>query len=66
MTEYIVLVEESETGGWVPYGLPVEASSANRAIKAAEPEAGEYVAIPSRSWRPVTVKVEKRDVVTIG
>lgn len=64
MTEYIVLVKDE--GGWTIYGYPVKASSTARAIKAAEPEEGEYVAIPARSWRPVTVKVEKRDVVTIG
>lgn len=67
MTEYLVLVKD-ESGGWVDIGH-VSARSARSAIRervdgASQSSAyrgeGEYVAVPSRSWQPVTVKTETK------
>lgn len=61
MTPYVVLVEHPrEEGHWTVRVLEVEARSAEQAVRlaAAEIGAGQYVAVPARSWQPVTVKVE--------
>jgi hypothetical protein len=63
MTEY-VLFEKLNDGGWWEKVSSVEARSATSAIRAfLEGEngtAGEYAAVPARSWKPVTVKVETK------
>ena len=63
MTEYVVLEKEE---GWLEYGR-VNSRSAQSAIKAVmdHPEnqrtgGGTFVAVPARSWKPVTVKVETK------
>ena len=75
MTEYIILrnYDCSDLNPpdycWQIIGEPVKASSAGRAIAASLDKggsAGEYVAVPSRSWRPLTVKMEQVTKVTIG
>ena len=44
----------------------VEAANAQDAIRqAAKGAEGVYVAVPARSWQPVTVKVETRTVVKL-
>lgn len=68
MTEYLVLVREKTSTYWVPIGN-VSARSARSAIReridgAAQSDEyrgeGEYVAVPARSWQPVTVKTETK------
>jgi hypothetical protein len=75
MTDYMILRRQpgeqgERTGGsdpdsWVVAAGVARASSARRALANAELGAGEYVAIPSRSWKPLTVKVETTKKVTI-
>ena len=81
MTEYIILraepdiIELTEGGKenlssdeniWKELVGIVEASSPRRALTAAKVEEGMYVAIPYRSWKPLTVKTEQVTKVTIG
>ena len=57
-TKYVVLKKIEER--WEE-GVTTEAASARAAIRAAclnEKEGGEYVAVPLRSWRPLTATVE--------
>lgn len=71
-TEYVVLRDSGEDGGWVPVG-EASASSARAAIHhlvsrtpSLVAEAGllrnvdeyEFVAIPVRSWQPMKVRPE--------
>lgn len=63
MTDYIVF-RKNGTGWEVVAG--VKASRPRTAIEAAlsakkdmAPPDGEYAAVPARSWKPITVKVEK-------
>lgn len=65
-TEYVVLWSEKGGEGWIEADR-VEARSAQAAIAAAvqkgdvtDADADRFVAIPSRSFRPVTVKVETK------
>lgn len=46
----------------------VEATNPNEAIKTVVEKhgAGQYVAVPARSWRPVKVTVEQTTVVKVG
>lgn len=58
LTEYIVLIKQ-DGEGWKTIFPNVEARSSEHAVKAASNgTAGTYVAIPSRSWKPVKVSVE--------
>jgi len=64
MTEYLVFVRDD--GMWLEVGSEVT-RSARSAITAHLGRDGdgpmngsEYVAVPARSWRPVTVKVETK------
>ena len=74
MTVYTVLKKNShpvdtseevtaylDLAGWDVRGT-VKARSAQAAVSvtAAELGEGEYVAVPARSWRPVSVKVETK------
>ncbi len=69
---YVVLREQSEPDAtkqaWTVHGN-VPANSAEAAIrlscKLADKPEGTYVAIPWRSWRPVTVKAETTTVLKI-
>jgi len=57
-TKYVVLKKIEER--WEE-GVTTEAASARAAIRSAclnEKEGGEYVAVPLRSWHPLTAKVE--------
>jgi hypothetical protein len=61
-TSYIVLRQPPGTGGpdiWENYAS-VEASSATDAIKKTADDGGYYVAVPARSWKPVTVTTETK------
>ena len=64
MTHYIILAKHSE-GDWRELA-GAEASSAKRALATAKLEAGEYVAVPARSWVTHTVKVEQTTKTTIS
>jgi hypothetical protein len=66
MTEYLVL--ESDGGEWSAcLEGTVRARSAKGAIakilaerEVTQNQSGQYVAVPYRSWKPVTVKVETK------
>lgn len=65
MTEYVILsfAPDQEGGAWVE-ARRIEARSGQSAIRAfvdgATPEVTRFVAVPARSFRPVTVKVETK------
>jgi hypothetical protein len=62
LTDYVVLKKDG-SGFWsLVSGMDVKARSARSAIREAADRdgEGEYVAIPYRSWRPVSVKVETK------
>lgn len=62
MTLYTVLQQAAEEG-WKVYRESVEARSSDDAIRRAidgSVAEGKYVAVPSRSWEPKSVKVETR------
>jgi hypothetical protein len=63
MTSYVILVKQ-EDGAWKELGTHIPARSAKSAIRylldgGVEPNEA-YAAVPARSWRPVTVKVETK------
>lgn len=70
MTDYVILrlIEESEgaIGEWQQYAGLIEASSPARALRIANHGTGTFVAVPKRSWKPLTVKTEQVTKVTIG
>jgi hypothetical protein len=68
-TTYIVLRRDEDGGGiavdrWQT-DATVEASSAEAAIRKAMPKDGLYVAVPARSWRPVTVRTETTTTIRL-
>lgn len=66
MTDYIILKWNEGAQGWKEHG-GTTSSSPERAIRTlAVVDAGEYVAVPKRSWRPLEVKVEQTTKITIG
>lgn len=70
-TEYKILRRresaESLDGGapWMEAGT-VEASSAREAIRKSVTESGTVVAVPARSWLPLTVSIETKQKVTLS
>ena len=66
MTNYTIL-KFSEAGGgvWHERG-DADATSPARAIRTLDAEEGIFVAVPTRSFRPLEVKVEQTTKVTIG
>lgn len=62
-TAYVVLSRD-DSGYWTANVKPVQARSAEAAIRAIG-AAGTYIAVPERSWKPVTVKAEQRTVLTL-
>lgn len=78
-TGYVVLELNESSHSWKERGPgPYRAASAEAAIRAhldrnpvdgkefVNEGAGTYVAIPARSWKPVTVKTETKTVVTLS
>lgn len=61
-TEYVVLVRGPEAS-WTD-SATVKARSAEQAIRSVGKE-GTFVAIPARSWKPVTVKAETTTVLKL-
>lgn len=63
MTEYVILFKR-EDGGWQELDKRIPARSGQSAIRALLSESShpdsEWVAVPSRSFQPVTVKVETK------
>jgi putative aminopeptidase FrvX len=51
--------------GWTEFATDIEASSAKRALTTFGVEEGTYVAVPARSWKPLTVTVEQTVKLTI-
>jgi hypothetical protein len=43
----------------------VEAGSTDSALRRAKPENGHYVAVPARSWKPVTVTTETKTILKL-
>ena len=66
MTEYTLLTYNKETNSWDRIQGNVVATSPRRALTSAKVGEGEYVAVPARSWKPLTVTVEQTTKVTIG
>jgi hypothetical protein len=66
-TTYIVLRRDGP--GWLPQGSQ-EAGSPAAAIRRAVADTvnpgDEYVAVPARSWKPVTVRTETKTVLHLG
>lgn len=73
MTSYLVLQQAAaepanqassgggRAGGWFQVGPAVESVSAEAAIrKVVTDKSGTYVAVPLRSWSPITVTVETK------
>lgn len=59
-----------EVTGYEPVTANIQAASADAAIRAYFDQnngatGGTFVAIPSRSWKPITVKVETQTVVKL-
>jgi hypothetical protein len=65
VTTYIIL-KADENGDWGAIATGIKASSARRALTAEAVGEGTYVAVPTRSWKPLTVKVENTVKVTIS
>ena len=66
-TSYVVLRRDVEGGRWSEVAT-VDASNATTAIRhiaAKDAATAVYVAVPTRSWRPVTVKVETQTVLKL-
>ena len=64
-TRYYVLRQE-ENGFWTEYSNDVEATSRVAAVKAVvSDEDGRYVAVPHRSWKPLTVTLETKRLFSI-
>lgn len=68
MTEYLVLRKHpsTETNLWEELPGTFTGSPRKACRAAADETAGQYVAVPKRSWKPLPVKVDKRTVVTVG
>ncbi len=67
MTDYVILKhDEGEIAGtWNEYGK-ARASSPRGALRSLDVSNGTFVAIPARSWKYLSVKVEQTTKVTIG
>jgi hypothetical protein len=65
-TRYLILraveVAGQEDGGYAVEAV-TNASSAHDAIRQIATEPGTFVAVPARSWKPVTVRTEVKTVV---
>jgi hypothetical protein len=60
------LPSESNVFGWAVVASDVSAASARQAVSVGcGQEAGEYVAVPARSWKPVTVRTETQTVIRL-
>jgi hypothetical protein len=64
MTEYVLLSREGDGARWIQLGSTVKAHSAAAAIRV-RAEGGDWVAIPARSWKVLTVEVEKIERKTL-
>ena len=66
MTDYLILKQLRDNPGEWEQHATATASSPARALRISNLGAGEYVAVPVRNWKPLTVKVEQKSVVTVG
>ena len=67
LTAYHVLLHSEDNAAWMLMAEDVQARSANEAIRAsAKNNAGTDAAVPSRSWKPVSVTVETQTVIKLG
>jgi hypothetical protein len=72
VTEYVVLrqqpVDEGEAFHIVAYEKARSARAAIQTVVAdtSVPENGHFVAVPARSWRPVSVTVQTETKIKIG
>ena len=67
-TDYLILSRAAVGGPWTEQKT-VSASSAKAAVRgwlagSTDPD-GTYVAVPARSWQPVTVKTETQTKITL-
>lgn len=65
MTDYLILEQNSENAGVWEQRATAVASSPASALRSSNLGAGTYVAVPSRSFKPLKVKVENTVKVTI-
>jgi hypothetical protein len=67
MTEYVILKWNEANQSWKEHGSTTS-SSPERAVRtnAYVIDAGKYVAVPKRSWKPLPVKIEQVSKVTVG
>jgi hypothetical protein len=66
VTRYVVLYRNDEPA-WVVIHGTVKAHSPEAAIRQIGPVDGvAYVAVPERSWKPLSVAVETRKQVTVA
>ena len=67
MSEYVILKHDEGdiAGTWNEHGKAA-ASSPRAALRNLEVGSGTYVAVPARSWKYLSVKVEQTTKVTIG
>lgn len=69
LTTYLVLGKDAARDIWVPVKT-YDARSAREAIFAAakeqKTETGTYVAVPARSWQPLTVKTETQTKLVLS
>lgn len=75
-TEYVVLKRSnSGTSMWEIASKSVTANNSDQAVRAHAETiaadqttydgAGTYIAVPARSWKPVTVKVDTKTILTL-
>lgn len=58
----------SPISGWMELSAPVQAANAEAAIRKKAPREGsrKLVAVPARSWKPITVTIEQTTTIKLG
>jgi hypothetical protein len=68
-TVYLVLSKDADKDWWIVVSTYTAASSKAAiaaAVKDKDAKAGTFVAVPARSWQPLTLKVETATKVTLA
>lgn len=69
MTVYVVLAQHDEEVGFLPIGTEeatTDRAAIRKALQGVTVEKGQYVAVPTRSWRPRPVEAQTRLELKIG
>lgn len=67
-TVYLVLTQAAENGPWTAISTYTAASAkaaVSLAVKDKDAKAGTFVAVPARSWQPLTLSVETETKVKL-